>query len=878
MNIQLQRAHWVRRNQILWDAPARWGTDAQYFLVYAPQAGLDLQDGRLLGSQLEYVRLSRVGETWPAEPPGNRAFPHLRDLPVLKLELTPRRMRRLLQGQLWVVAQNSSGYILEAAALQVPGVLDDLYARKAAALHLGLNLEETPVLRLWAPTAQRVSVLLFSQPRSEPAEHHLSMTLEPLSGTWQIALRPEWLGWYYLYEVEVYSPFSSRIAVFQVTDPYSVSLSANSRRSQLVDLNDPGCLPAGWPAERVRAMDDIVIYELHVRDFSAFDESVPAEERGTYLAFTHPEAHGMRHLRALAEAGLTHLHLLPVFDLATVNDWHSEWQQPDPLELAALPPDSARQAELVMQTRQADGFNWGYDPYHYNVPEGSYATNPDGEARVWQFRRMVQALHAIGLRVVMDVVYNHTFASGPDERSVLDKAVPGYYHRLDADGNLQTSTCCPNTATEHAMMEKLMLDSLCLWARAYHIDGFRFDLFGHHMLENLRHVRQALDELRLENDGVDGRQIYLYGEGWDFGEVANNARGRNAAQRNLSGTGIGSFNDRLRDAVRGGRPFSGFQDQGFVTGLFYESNATWQGFPDQQRQRLMQLSNWVRSGIAGGMADYRFADAEGRRLSMQQVDYDGNPTGYTAGPRENVVYVSAHDNETLFDAVQIKAADSTPLSERIRMHRLALAFVCFSQGVPFFQAGDDLLRSKSLDANSYDSGDWFNRLDFSGQTHNFGVGLPPNESMQRWPTLAPLLGNPALKPSPEQIQETAVYFRELLRIRRSTPLLRLNTARQVRRCLDFCDVPQQQPGILLMRLRSRPGICTDPQWTQVVIAFNVSPVSGYVTQPVLRRAALELHPVQRSSVDERLSLATFDPSKAEFFLPARTCVAWVQAA
>jgi pullulanase/glycogen debranching enzyme len=172
-----------------------------------------------------------------------------------------------------------------------------------------------------------------------------------------------------------------------------------------------------------------------------------------------------------------------------------------------------------------DGFNWCYDPFHYTTPEGSYSTNPDGVTRIFEFRRMVQALRRIDLRVVMDVVYNHTTAGGQAQKSVLDKVVPGYYHRLDENGAIETSTCCSNTATEHDMMEKLMTDSLVVWARDYQIDGFRFDLMGHHMKHNMLKAQEVLEKLTLEEDGVDGSKIYLYGEGWNFGEVADNARG-----------------------------------------------------------------------------------------------------------------------------------------------------------------------------------------------------------------------------------------------------------------------------------------------------------------------------------------------------------------
>ena len=286
------------------------------------------------------------------------------------------------------------------------------------------------------------------------------------------------------------------------------------------------------------------------------DATVPAAERGTYAAFSRTTSDGMRHLGELADAGLTHVHLLPVFDIATVDEDRSTHLEP-PCDLASFPRDSAEQQACIAQVRAEDGFNWGYDPWHYTAPEGSYALDAQGAARTTEFRSMVKSLNDAGLRVVMDVVYNHTNAAGQAEKSVLDRIVPGYYHRLLEDGTLATSTCCANTATEHDMMEKLMVDSIVTWARDYKVDGFRFDLMGHHSKANMLAVRAALDELTLAEDGVDGSKIYLYGEGWNFGEVANDARFVQATQLNMDGTGIGTFNDRLRDAVRGGGPFDG---------------------------------------------------------------------------------------------------------------------------------------------------------------------------------------------------------------------------------------------------------------------------------------------------------------------------------
>ena len=234
---------------------------------------------------------------------------------------------------------------------------------------------------------------------------------------------------------------------------------------------------------------------------------------------------------------------------------------------------------------------------------------------------MVKSLNADGLRVVMDVVYNHTTAAGQDPKSVLDRVVPGYYQRLNDKGEIETSTCCSNTASEHAMMEKLMIDSVVTWAREYKVDGFRFDLMGHHSKQNMLNLRAALDALTLEKDGVDGKSIYLYGEGWNFGEVANNARFVQATQANMAGTGIGTFNDRLRDAVRGGGPFDGGDDlvrnQGLINGLWYDPNEKVQGpgGPSEadRKAELLLSADQVRVGLAGNLADYSSSTATATR-------------------------------------------------------------------------------------------------------------------------------------------------------------------------------------------------------------------------------------------------------------------------
>ena len=777
-----------------------------------------------------------------------------------------------LRGQLAVSAEDGDGNLLVATGVQIPGVLDDLYANDA---RLGTTFSTgAPTLRLWAPTAHSVKLRLYETPTGSAYET-VPMSRNDTNGVWSVVGAPAWYGRYYLYEVEVWQPATMEVETNLVTDPYSVSLSRNSGRSQIVDLADPALAPPGWGTlvkPPLAAPEDIVLYELHVRDFSANDPTVPAALRGTYKAFT-VNSNGMRHLRSLAAAGLTHVHLLPAFDFATIDEDKSTWQQP-PCDLASFPPDSDQQQACVGSVAGTDAFNWGYDPWHYTVPEGSYATNPVGSERIVEFRQMVEGLSKAGLRTVMDVVYNHTNASGQGEKSVLDRIVPGYYHRLNATGGIERSTCCENTAPEHAMMGKLVVDSVVTWAKYYKVDGFRFDIMGHHPKANMLAVRKALDELTPASDGVDGKSIYLYGEAWNFGEVANDAQFVQARQANMAGTGIGSFNDRLRDGARGGGPFDDPRIQGFVTGLGYDPN----GMPgSDSREELLRRTDWVKIGLAGTLAGFTFVDRFGNSVRAEDVPYHDQRTGFTADPQEIINYVEAHDNDTLFDAIQLKAPAATALASRVRMQNVGLSLVTLAQGVPFIHAGSELLRSKSLDRNSYNSGDWFNRLDFTYQTNNWGVGLPPaGDNQANWPIMKPLLTNPALRPSPAQILDTLETFRDLLEIRKSSPLFRLRTAGQIDARLSYANGgPDQIPGLIAMRLSDRVAPDLDPNAEEIIVLFNASDEAQTLTLANTRGRHFRLHKVQRTSDDEILTESRFAPGQGAFFVPARTTAVFV---
>ena len=851
------RGHWLTEDSIAW-RPAAAGKVSLHYSLDAPLAP------DLVGS--ESISLHEKG---PIGGDLLTKYPHLAGTPLFEI---PRAARRLipdiLRGQFVVSVAGSDGKRLDATALQAAGVLDALYAHDG---DLGVVFEHgQPSLRLWAPTARAVRLLLFddADPGSEPAQT-LPMQRDPVTGTWSIEGRADWNRKYYLYEVDVFVRSTGRFERNRVTDPYSHGLATDSLRSQIVDLSNDDLFPSHWQTVKKPPLDapeDIVLYELHVRDFSISDPEVPEHKRGTFAAFSLEDSHGLRHLDALAEAGLTHIHLLPAFDCATIPE--DPARRLSPPDLAGLPPDSPRQQEEIGKVRSRDAFNWCYDPFHYTVPEGSYATDPDGVTRIREFRGMVASLNERGLRVVMDVVYNHTPASGQAATSVLDRIVPDYYQRLDTKGRVETSTCCANTASEHAMMEKLMLDSLLTWARQYRVDGFRFDLMGHHSLANLEKVRDALGALTFEADGVDGRSIYLYGEGWNFGEVADDARFVQATQRHTGkGSGIGAFNDRLRDAVRGGahddRGIQHVRSQGFATGLYTDPNRE-NTADEAERIRLLELTDLVRAGLAGSLRGYRFTAHRGNEIAAGEIDYHGQGAAYASDPQEAVNYVAAHDNETLFDINQYKLPLATPMDDRVRAVNLANSIVALAQGVPFFHAGQDMLRSKSLDRNSFDSGDWFNLLDFSYLDNGWARGLPPAwDNRDNWPVAGPLLSQSDLAPAPEHIRAAATHLREMLSIRKSSSLFRLRDADSISRALRFHNTgPDQVPGLIVMSLRS------DNE--HLVVLINAAPEPREFS--LSGDSEFDLHPVQRASADPVVQTARWDSEGGVFHVPARAAV------
>lgn len=506
--------------------------------------------------------------------------------------------------------------------------------------------KEKTTFRLWAPTATEVVLNLYETGNGNDRIESIPMVPD-VKGTWYLEKSGDLHGIYYTYSVTVDG--NTKEAV----DPYAKAAGANGIRGMVINLDATD--PEGFVNEKKPEFinpTDAIIYELHIRDFSV-DKSSGIKNKGKYLAFTEKNTTSKSGVKTgidhLVDLGITHVHLLPAFDFASIDETRLMNQQ----------------------------FNWGYDPENYNVPEGSYSTDPHhGEVRVKEFKQMVQALHENGIRVVMDVVYNHTSASAD---SNFNKIVPGYYYRMTENGQFSNASGCGNeTASERAMVRKYIVDSVVYWATEYHVDGFRFDLMGIHDIETMNAVRNALNAI--------DPSIIVYGEGWTGGAspLPESARALKANMRSLDPR-IAAFSDDIRDGIKG----SVFEakENGFVSG----------------RDGMEET---IKFGIV--------ASTDHPQIDYSRVNYSKAP--WAAEPTQTITYASAHDNLTLWDKLaSSNAADSE--EDRIKMNLLSGAIVLTSQGTPFFQAGEEFLRSKPLndggtlfDENSYKSPDSVNSL------------------------------------------------------------------------------------------------------------------------------------------------------------------------
>ncbi|MDF2892796.1 MAG: type pullulanase [Clostridia bacterium] len=491
---------------------------------------------------------------------------------------------------------------------------------------LGANYQkDQTVFKVWSPVATEMKLVIYDS--YDAATGHVYSMNKSKQGIWEIKLSGDFKNQYYSYRVTIDE------VERETVDPYAKGAAVNGEKGMVVDFS--AINPAGWDKHAIPKplkATEAVIYEMHVRDFSV-DENSGIANKGKYLAFTESGTKGTNGVSTgldhLKELGITHLHLLPVYDFASI--------------------DEAKEGQ----------YNWGYDPYLFNVPEGSYSTNPyDGAVRLREFKEMVKALHENDIRVVMDVVYNHTYTTGD---SPFDILVPQYYYRTNDSGAYTNGSGCGNeTASERAMMRKFILDSVKFWAEEYKIDGFRFDLMALYDKETMKEVEQ---ELRKINPS-----ILIYGEPWTGGTSALKASFQ-MVKGSQKGMNIAVFNDDIRNAIKGDNDGTGL---GFVNGR-------------------PGLENEIKKGIAGS------------------IQYSDSIFGFAEQPVETINYISAHDNLTLFDKFEKSNTDASAI-EREKMNKLAISIVLTSQGIPFIQGGTEILRTKKGNHNSYNAGDEVNKI------------------------------------------------------------------------------------------------------------------------------------------------------------------------
>ncbi len=856
-------AHWIDSNTFTWNANFELVTSVKLHHSAAAGIGGDEANQDLItGTVVELMEVSLTDEQ-------KAAAPLVADWAAFSGDWSVEEAKAIAKNQLVLVGYDATGIAVAATYVQADLILDDLYTKgemDADEATLGVVYENDSIkVSVWSPTAQDLKLNIYDANKDMVSSH--DMTEDSMTGIWSYTGDASLDRQYYRLALTLYHPQNKAIEEIESTDPYSVSLSTNGEYSQFVNLSDEDLQPEGWEGHSVSTMEnyeDAVIYEGHIRDFSAQDESTSVENRGKFLAFTEIDSAPMLHLQKLVANGLNTFHMLPANDIATIDEDASKIIDLDStvLELCNIDskappcykgvddqtlravfesysPFSNDAALLTEAMRNTDSFNWGYDPKHFNVPDGIYASNPEGVTRIKEMRAMIKSLHDIGLRVVLDVVYNHTNSAGLWDNSVLDKFVPGYYHSRDVTtGAVLNSTCCSDTAIEHRMMEKLMVDSLKQWTEQYQFDGFRFDIMSQASKTQMLEARDAVKAIDPDN--------HFYGEGW-----YKDSRGfERADQENMAGTEIATYNDRLRDGIRNATLFNNESDS---------------DYPFEQQ-------DIVKLGMAGTLTDYVLKNFNG-------TDAAGSAFGmYAKDPADVINYISKHDNETLWDNLQFKLSPEMDNSERVRAQNISQSIVLLSQGIPFLQMGGDFLRSKSLDRNTYDAGDWYNLVDFTFEINNWNKGLPLDKGGRSDNELITLASSSSSTVSMTDMMFASNVFNEFLKIRTTSPLFRLTTAEDIINRVGFHNIGKNQTqGLIVMSIDDGTDLAdVDANYDAMVVIVNGS--ENEQTHTIASASEFSLHPLLIDSVDGTVASASFEQGTDEgsFTVPALTTAVFVK--
>jgi pullulanase len=572
---------------------------------------------------------------------------------------------------------------------------------------------EKTTFRVWAPSAEAITVRIYDQGHEGNVLDSLHMQKD-IKGTWLLELVGDWKNKYYTYQALINGQLK-----LEVPDPYARAVGVNGNRGMIVDLASTN--PQGWEIDdrpQLTSHADMVLWELHVRDFS-IHQSSGIQNKGKYLAFTEtgtksPEGHstGIDHI---VELGITHVHLLPVYDFYTIDESRLDIPQ----------------------------FNWGYDPKNYNAPDGSYSTNPfDGNVRINEFKQMVQSLHNHGIRVIMDVVYNHMYNAGT---SPFENLVPGYYFRMNADGTFSNGSGCGNeTASEKAMMRKFMIESLKFWAQEYRIDGFRFDLMGLHDITTMNLIREELHAI--------DPNIFLYGEGWTAGDTPLPEHERAVKNHAPRLKGVAVFSDDIRDGIRG--PWWEGKAPGFMAGR-------------------KDLEESIKFGVV--------ASTQHPQINYGAVNYSKHH--WADNPLQTITYVTCHDNPCLWDKILDTCIDCSK-TDKLNMQKFANAIVLTSQGVPLLHAGEEIVRTKFGEHNSYNLPDSINQLVWHNK-HTY--------------------------------REVFDYYKDLIHLRKNHPAFRMTSTEMIQKHLRFFDFAQP----LLVGFHLGGNANNDP-WKDILVYYNAN--------------------------------------------------------
>ncbi|MCK5781760.1 MAG: type I pullulanase [Flavobacteriales bacterium] len=523
---------------------------------------------------------------------------------------------------------------------------DDYPVYSASDLGVKYSSDKT-VFKLWSPAAEKVVLRIYDKGLGGEEVNKISLKKVD-KGVWEAELNEDIKNKYYSFQVKVDGKWNS-----EEVDPYAKVVGVNGKRGMVVDMSETN--PKGWEEDlkpELKGIEDIILYEIQIRDISISSNS-GIKNKGKFVGLTEfgtvnneELSTGIDHIK---EMGVTHVHILPAFDFRSIDETKPELNK----------------------------YNWGYDPQNYNVPEGSYSTDPyDGKVRVREFKEMVQAFHKAGIRVVLDVVYNHT---GFTNESNFDQLVPGYYYRQWDDGKYADASACGNeTASDREMMRKFIVESVVYWAKEYHLDGFRFDLMGIHDVTTMNDLDKAVKE-------VDP-SIFVYGEGWTAGDSPLPISERAIKDNGFKLNTIAIFSDDIRDGIKGS--WSAHDSKGYVSG---------------------NLEN--REDVKFGIV----ASTQHPDLDYSKVSYSKKP--WSKSPLQTINYVSCHDNHTLYDKLKISNPNTSDI-ELLQLSKLANTIILTSQGIPFLHAGVEMGRTKYGVENSYQSPDSINEMDWSLKTKN----------------------------------------------------------------------------------------------------------------------------------------------------------------